>query len=235
MELFNRDDLKKALIYLSPIFIVIIVVFFSTRMPKAKKADDSSKGNTYSYGSGEMPFTIYVDSTRVDLVWDDNMIFKVIDKAYSTDRGHGLITGSAPEVSEGLCSRTFTVTAPQTYGARVTLPQGFNLGEGLQGISRGLSDECIRNEDDNDCAYFWAFYLDDKEIDYSKLDFSIADDEGAYMKNMLMGRVCELYCQDQLTEGKAHVCTSIMITTADKVCDSCTIKIMMPEDLTANQ
>ncbi|MBR1423211.1 MAG: hypothetical protein IJ571_07220 [Ruminococcus sp.] len=235
MELFDRDDLKKALIYLVPLLIIIIAVAFSMRMPKTKKSDDSSEGSTYSYGSGEMPFTIYVDSTRVDLVWDDDKIIKAIKNSFSKDRGHGLITGSAPEISEGLRSRTFTVTAPQTYGARVTLPQGFNLGEGLEGISRGLSDECIRNEDDNNCAYFWAFYLDNKEIDYSKLDFSIADDEGAYMKNMLMGRVCELYCQDQLTEGKAHVCTSIMITTADKVCDSCTIKVMMPEDLTAKQ
>ncbi len=234
MELFDRDDLKKALIYLLPIFIIAIVIVLTTRMPESSKKNDSEGDGKYHYGSDEKPFTIYLDDTRVDLVWSDKEISKAIKGSYSHERST-LLTGSSPEISEKLSTRTFSVNAPQLYGSKIRLSQGFSLGDGEEGISRALSDNCIRNKDNNNCSYYWAFYLDDEEIDYSQLDFSIADDEGAYMKNMLMGKVCELYCRDQLAEGKAHICTSIMITTADKVCDSCTIQVTTPEELDAVQ
>ena len=52
---------------------------------------------------------------------------------------------------------------------------------------------------------------------------------------MLMGTVCEIYCRDQLLDNKAKICTSILVTTAEKKCDSCVIEVIRKEDLVIDE
>ena len=59
MEFFDRDDLKKALVYLLPVLAVVIIIVFAARLPSSDKKDDSSS-KAYSYGSSEMPFSMTI-------------------------------------------------------------------------------------------------------------------------------------------------------------------------------
>ncbi len=228
MELFDRDDLKKALIFLIPILIVLAVIIISTKAPSARKKDESSKA--YDYGSGMMPFSVTVNEKRTDLVWNDDTLRKRLNISFSPRKG-GLVEASAVETEDGLWSRSYNFRRPSD----VTLFNGLSLASDEETISSSFSPDCIRTTNSKQCSYYWSFYLDGKQIDYSALDFSVAEGESAYMKSMLMGTVCELYCRDQLLDNKAKICTSILVTTAEKKCDSCVIEVIKKEDLVIDE
>ena len=237
MEFFDRDDLKKALILISPVLLIVLLIILSSRTISSKKSDDSSSKG-YSYGSKTMPFTLEIDEKRADLVWSETKLKETIGSVISpsgANGSYGVISSYPEEIEDGLSSKTFTANSIGANGSRIKLPQGFTLAENEETISSALSADCIRTKGNNDCSYYWVFYLDGREIDYSKMDYSIADDEGAYMTAMLEGAVCELYCRDQIAEGKAKICTSIMITTAEEKCDSCVIEIIKPQDLVIDE
>ena len=239
MELFDRDDLKKALVFLLPILLVVVIIIFSARLPssdKDKKDESSSKG--YNYGSGTMPFTLTINGTRADLVWSNKKLISVCGNDFSSESTNNpnVVLSAYPEETEDrLSSRTFTINNPNYNGSAVEFPQGFTLAESEQTISEALSPDCIREKSSNRCSYYREYFLDGKEIDYSQMDYSIAADEGAYMTAMLKGEVCELYCRDQLSEGNAKICTCITITTAEEKCDSCTIEIITPQELVIDE
>ena len=235
MEFFDRDDLKKALVYLLPVLAVVIIIVFAARLPSSDKKDDSSS-KAYSYGSSEMPFSMTISGERADLAWSDEKLRAVCGTNFSTEQSNYAVLISHPEeVEDGLSVKTFTVNNPGYNGSKIMFPQGFTLGEDEANISNSLSEGCIKEHGNNRCSYYMEFFLDGKEIDYSKMDYSIADDEGPYMSAMLKGAVCELYCKDQIAEGKAKICTGITITTAEERCDSCTIKIIKPQDLVIDE
>ncbi len=229
MELFDRDDLKKAGIFMIPIVMVLIIIILSTRPPRQTKKDDSSV-KSYSYGSGMMPFSVTIDEKRTDLVWSEDTLKKRLNMSISPARG-GAVEASAVETEDGLWSRSFNFTRP----SEVTLFNGLELSDEEEIISAAFSPDCVRTTNSKECSYYWAFYLDGKEIDYTKLDFSDAEGEGAYLKSMLMGTVCEIYCRDQLLDNKAKICTSILVTTAEKKCDSCVIEVIRKEDLVIDE
>lgn len=229
MELFDRDDLKKAGIFMIPILIVLVVIILSARPPKQAKKDESSQ-KSYSYGSGMMPFSVTIDEKRTDLVWSEETLKQRLKMSISPARG-GAVEASAVETEDGLWSRSFNFTRP----SEVTLFNGLALSDEEEVISAAFSPDCVRTTNSKECSYYWAFYLDGKEIDYTKLDFSDAEGEGAYLKSMLMGTVCEIYCRDQLLDNKAKICTSILVTTAEKKCDSCVIEVIRKEDLVIDE
>ncbi len=91
--------------------------------------------------------------------------------------------------------------------------------------SAGCSKKEEKVKGSDGLSYYWSYYMDGEEIDYSQVNFDGTDTADSYMQYQLKGMAADDYCKKKLIDGECSVYTGILFMTAEKQSYSCEISV----------
>ena len=166
----------------------------------SKKEESNGK---FEYSSKDfLPFMVMVDGSKIDLT-----------------------LSSAETDKKGVTTKTFACNKPEINGAGFSTFNGLWANIDEASIDSTVSPNSIKIKGSDGLSYYWSYYMDGEEIDYSQVNFDGTDTADTYMQYQLKGMAADDYCKKKLIDGECSVYTGILFMTAEKQSYSCEISV----------
>ena len=174
----------------------------------SKKEESSGK---FEYSSKDfLPFMVMVDGSKIDLTLNSSIV--LVEKNEKTDK-------------KGVTTKTFACNKPEINGAGFSTFNGLWASIDEASIDSTVSPNSIKVKGSDGLSYYWSYYMDGEEIDYSQVNFDGTDTADSYMQYQLKGMAADDYCKKKLIDGECSVYTGILFMTAEKQSYSCEISV----------
>ncbi len=193
----------------------------------SKEEDNSS--SKYEYSSKDFtPFMILIDGYKIDLMESDADINRKLGGNFARDlqaSDNVVLLETKTENEDGVTTRTFACNKPEVNGSRFSCFNGLWANVDEASIDSMSDPDSIKVKGADGLSYYWSFYIDGEEIDYSEVNFEGTDTEDTLMQYQLKGKMAEDYCIDKLENGDCRIVTSILFKTAEQKSYSCEITV----------
>lgn len=193
----------------------------------SKKEEDSS--SRFEYDADDfMPFMVMVDGFKVDLLQSAADINRQLggNFARGLTAGDNVVLKETSTEDDGtVTKRTFACNKPEINGAKFSTFNGLWANVDEASIDGITEPDSIKVKGSDGLSYYWSFYMDGKEIDYSEVNFEGTDTADTLMQYQLKGKMAESYCRQKLEDGDCEVVTSILFMTAEQQSYSCEITV----------
>ena len=193
----------------------------------SKKEESSGK---FEYSSKDfLPFMVMVDGSKIDLTLSSAEINRKLGGSFArgTASNSSIVLVEKDEKTDkkGVTTKTFACNKPEINGAGFSTFNGLWANIDEASIDSTVSPNSIKVKGSDGLSYYWSYYMDGEEIDYSQVNFDGTDTADSYMQYQLKGMAADDYCKKKLIDGECSVYTGFLFMTAEKQSYSCEISV----------
>lgn len=193
----------------------------------SKNEESSSK---FEYSSKDfLPFMVMINGKKIDLTSSSAEINRKLGgnfaRGITTNSNVVLVEKDSKTDKNGVTTRTFACNKAEVNGSMFSLFNGLWANIDEASIESMAAPDSIKVKGSDGLSYYWSYYMDGEEIDYSEVNFDGTDTADTYMQYQLKGMAADDYCKKKLLDGQCTAYTGILFTTAEKQGCACEISV----------